>query len=86
MVSLDTNVGEDFWTTTLKAQMKSDEMYIEAMWNTIQGVLPMMKDETIDVDYRFVIEERIKTWHTLMLNAQSHHASLKMKLNTFFVK
>jgi hypothetical protein len=86
MVSLNTNVGEDFWITTIKAQMKSDEMYIEAMWGTIQGIIPMMKDESIDADYRFVLEQRIKTWHNLMLNAQTHHANLKMKLNTLLVK
>jgi hypothetical protein len=82
MVSLNTNNGDDFWITTIKAQMKSEESYIEAMWITIQSVLPMMKDETIDVDYRSVIEKRIKTWHALMLDAQTHHARLKMKLKT----
>jgi hypothetical protein len=82
MVSLNTNNGDDFWIKTIKAQMKSDESYIEAMWSTIQSVLPMMKDETIDADYRSVIEKRIKTWHALMLDAQTHHARLKMNLKT----
>ena len=76
----------DFRVTMIKAQMTSDEMYIKAMWGTIQGVMPMMKDKTVDMDYRLVIEGRIKTWHALMLDAQAHHAKLKVQLKALLVK
>lgn len=86
MASASNNAGEDFRVTMLKAQMTLDEMYIKAMWGTIQGILPMMEDKTVDVDYRLVIEDRIKTWHALMLDAQTHHAKLKEQLKALLVK
>lgn len=67
----------------LREQLRLDEMYIQAMWGTIQGVLPMISDKTIDKDYREVIVDRIKTWHKLMMDAQEHHAKLKDQLQQY---
>jgi hypothetical protein len=67
----------------LREQLRLDEMYIQAMWGTIQGVLPMISDKTIDKDYREVIVDRIKTWHKLMMDAQEHHAKLKDELQQY---
>jgi len=67
----------------LREQLRLDEMYIKAMWGTIQGVLPMLKDKTIDRDDRLKIEDRIKAWHNIMTDAQEHHAKLRNQLQQY---
>lgn len=65
---------------SLQMRMDIDKTYAESMHHAIQRFLPMTIDESIDRNYRGVIQDRIDTWKQLASDAEKHYQSLSILL------
>ena len=76
MATLDANL--------LSMQLEICRLDIVAWWSTIQRVLPMTKNSSIDINYRLVIIDRLKTWEATMHQAEGRYAEIKRQLDYQF--
>ena len=72
------------------AKLSLLEDYINAMWGSIQQIMPMTRfvpSEEGEVEkphlrsYRMEIIERLKSWERLMHDAENEHAQIKASMN-----